>query len=222
MIVRRLKSIDEIQEMLRPFRKVAVIGCAGCYGEGGRDGVARVTEELRERGVDVVATGVTGRQCAWVERAAREGLQGGEAIPSLVRMNGDVEEADALLSLACGVGAQTLTRFAGEKALLPGFNTFFLGRREVDVFREQCVGCGNCIIHLTGGICPVAKCPKSDLNGPCGGVNNGMCEVYPDNACVWMDIYEKLKAAGSLDNLKKIKGPKDFSIRVHPRRLDVR
>jgi hypothetical protein len=181
MIVRRLKSIDEIQEMLRPYRKVAVIGCAGCYGEGGRDGVAKVTEDLREKGVEVVATGVTGRQCAWVEKAASQGVEGEEAIPSLVRMKGDVAEADALLSLACGVGAQTLAKFAGKKSLLPGFNTFFLGRREVSIFKEQCVGCGNCIIHLTEGICPVAKCPKSDLNGPCGGVNNERCEVYPDN-----------------------------------------
>lgn len=221
MIVRRLKSIDEIHEMLRPYSRVTVIGCAGCYGEGGKDGVAKVVERLRERGVDVVATGVTGRQCAWVEKAAKKGLDGEEAIPALVRINGDVSEADALLSLACGVGAQTLARFAGNKALLPGFNTFFLGRREVDVFKEQCVGCGNCIIHLTEGICPVAKCPKSDLNGPCGGVNNAQCEVYPGNSCVWMEIYDKLKAVGRLDNLKKIKDAKDFSIRVHPRRLDV-
>jgi hypothetical protein len=221
MIVRQFKSIGEIEEMLRPYETVAIIGCAGCYGEGGREGVARVEKELRERGVEVVAAGVTGRQCLWVEKAAKKGLQGEKAISELVRVRGDLGKAEALLSLACGVGAQTLAKFTGKKALLPGFNTLFMGRRENPVFKEQCVGCGNCIIHLTEGICPVAKCPKSDLNGPCGGVNNQQCEVYPDRECVWMEIYHKLRAAGRIENLKRIKEAKDFSIRVHPRRLDV-
>lgn len=220
MIVRQLKGIDDIREMLRGYEKVAIIGCAGCYGEGGKDGVSRVAEALREKGVKVVATGITGRQCSWVERAAKEGLQGGEAIARLARGIGEeVRGADVLLSMACGIGAQTLERFAGEKALVPGFNTFFMGRREEAVFQEQCVGCGNCILHLTGGICPVAKCPKSDMNGPCGGVLEGKCEVYPARECVWMMIYDRLKEIGELEKMRKIKGAKDFSIRTHPRRL---
>jgi hypothetical protein len=222
MIVRRLKSIEEIVSMLQPYKGVAIIGCAGCYGEGGKEGVARVAEKLKEKGVEVVATGVTGRQCGWAERAAREGLKGEEAVTKLLRgVKGEVGRAEALLSLACGVGAQTLAGFAGNKALLPGFNTFFMGRREAARFMEQCVGCGNCILHLTAGICPVAKCPKSDLNGPCGGVNEGRCEVYPSRECVWIRIYERLKSVGRLEDMRRIKEAKDFSIRVHPRRLEI-
>lgn len=222
MIVRRLKSMEEIVSMLQPYRKVAVIGCAGCYGEGGREGVARVAGKLREAGIEVVATGVTGRQCAWAERAAREGLKGEEAVARLLRgAGGEVREAEAWLSMACGVGAQTLAEFAGSRALLPGFDTFFMGRREEAQFLEQCVGCGNCILHLTAGICPVAKCPKSDLNGPCGGVRDGKCEVYQGRICVWIRIYRRLKAGGRLEDMRRIKEAKDFSIRTPPRRLDT-
>jgi hypothetical protein len=221
MIVRQLKGIDEICEMLHPYERVAIIGCAGCYGEGKAEEVARVASALKEKGVKVVATGVTGRQCSWVEKAAAKRLRGEEAITRLAK-GVEIEEvrgADVLLSLACGVGAQTLERFADEKDLVPGFNTFFMGRREEAVFQEQCVGCGNCIIHLTGGICPVAKCPKSDMNGPCGGVRNGRCEVYPEKECVWMQIYKKLKEMGELEKMGEINSAKDFSIRTHPRRL---
>ena len=220
MIVRKLKDIDEISKMLGPYKKAAIIGCAGCYGEGGKAGVAMVEEALRKKGIKIVAAGVTGRQCSWVERAAKEELEGDEAIINLARIGEEVRGADVLLSLACGIGAQTLEKFAGEKAIVPGFNTFFMGRREAAVFQEQCVGCGNCILHLTGGICPIAKCPKSDMNGPCGGVLDGKCEVYPGNECVWMMIYWRLKEIGELEKMRKIKGPKDFSIRTHPRRLE--
>jgi hypothetical protein len=222
MIVRQLKDIDEIRRMLGGYKKVAIIGCAGCYGEGGVEGVDRVSLVLRENGVNVVAAGVTGRQCSWVERAREKNLDGDAAIVGLTKgvEVEDISEADALLSLACGVGAQTLEKFAGNRALVPGFNTFFMGRREGASFYEQCIGCGNCILHLTGGICPVAKCPKSDMNGPCGGVRDGRCEVYPDRECVWIQIYQRLKGIGELDKMREIKSPKDFSLRTHPRGLE--
>lgn len=219
MIVRQLKSIEEIREILQ-YEKVAIVGCAGCYGEGGKEGVDNVAKALGEAGVKVVAKGTTGRQCSWAERAASKGLKGDKAIAELAKIDGELSEADVLLSLACGIGAQTLELFAGKRGLVPGFNTFFMGRREDTVFLEQCVGCGNCILHLTGGICPVAKCPKSDMNGPCGGVMDGKCEVYPSQECVWMTIYERLKGLGELDKMRKTKGAKDFSIRVHPRRIE--
>ena len=33
------------------------------------------------------------------------------------------------------------------------------------------------------GICPVIRCPKSILNGPCGGSQKGKCEIDRDLDC---------------------------------------
>jgi|Deesub1362A_J573_1020465.scaffolds.fasta_scaffold00023_213 hypothetical protein len=222
MIVRKLKEVDELQQMLQNYKRVAIIGCAGCYGEGGVKGVKNTAAALRERGINIVAEGFTGRQCAWMEWASEKGLSGEEAITNLAK-NVELEKiksADAFLSLACAVGAQTLLNFVGNRALLPGFNTFLKGRREGEIFKEQCLGCGNCMIHRTGGLCPVTKCPKSDMNGPCGGVRtNGNCEVHPDRECIWLRIYRRLKEIGELDRLKERIPEKDFSLRTHPRTL---
>jgi hypothetical protein len=219
MIVRKFKDSTDICKMVKPYKKAAIIGCGGCYGEGGKPGVLKIEKLIKETGIEVVASGVTARQCTWIERASKKQLNGDDAIITLARTSERIKEADVLVSLACGVGVQSLTHFAGKKAVLPGFDTFFMGLPEGEVFKEQCIGCGNCILHLTGGICPIAKCPKSIMNGPCGGVLDNSCEVYPENNCVWIDIYNRLKDIGELENMKIINNPKDFSIRIHPRSI---
>lgn len=231
MIVRDLKPDAEICEILKPYKRVVIIGCAGCYGEGGATNVENVAKSIGAKGINVVAQGITPRQCAWILRCHEKGLKNkseADIVMELAQSAGkglrkeEVEKADALLSMACGVGAQTIAELAPSKAVIPAFNTKFMGRKEPQYFYEQCVGCGECIIHKTEGICPVTKCPKSDMNGPCGGVHNGKCEVYRDNDCVWMLIYEKLKSSGNLKQLRMRSAPKDFSLRVHPRKLGVK
>ena len=133
-----------------------------------------------------------------------------------------VRTYDLVLSTACGVGVNFLTGLIGEIPVYPGINTSFYGAvPRAGVFTELCGGCGNCILHLTGGICPIVRCAKSLLNGPCGGTNMGKCEVSDQIDCAWSLISERMKQLGKLEKLLEIQPPKDWSTDTHggPRRI---
>jgi ferredoxin len=123
-----------------------------------------------------------------------------------------VEAADAVLSLACGVGVQFASEVFAGKRVLPGLNTRFYGTTEKQgVWSERCAGCGSCVLDRFGGVCPIARCSKSLLNGPCGGSQNGMCEVDQENTpCGWQLIYDRMKALGLLDRLEENQPIKDW------------
>ncbi|HOX29172.1 MAG TPA: methylenetetrahydrofolate reductase C-terminal domain-containing protein, partial [bacterium] len=129
------------------------------------------------------------------------------------RVKEKAAEADVVLSIACGVGVQTIIEVFPEKIVFAGLNTTFYGRpKEPGLFTEYCEGCGSCILNATGGICPIARCSKSLLNGPCGGSENGKCEVDPLNIeCAWHLIHERLKSIGRLDLMEQVSPPKDWS-----------
>jgi len=117
-----------------------------------------------------------------------------------------------VLSLACGLGVQTMNEQFPDKITLPGLNTTFLGQpTEQGVWAERCQACGNCVLALTAGICPIARCSKSLLNGPCGGSNNGQCEIDPKVDCAWQLIYERLKSLDKLGLMTEIQPARDWS-----------
>jgi hypothetical protein len=129
---------------------------------------------------------------------------------------------EAVLSLGCGVGVNFLADRLGSIPVFPGVNTEFFGAAvEPGVWVEMCAGCGNCILHLTGGICPIARCSKSILNGPCGGSQDGKCEISPDVDCGWNLIVERMKKIGTLERLGELIPPRDWSTSRHggPRRV---
>jgi len=134
-------------------------------------------------------------------------------IPEYVeQIRGFVYDYQAILSLACGVGVQYLAEHYSRIPALPGINTAFVGGAEKQgVWSEKCQCCGNCVLHLTGGICPITRCSKSLLNGPCGGSSNGRCEIDPQVPCGWYLIVERLKELGQLDRYLEIIPPKDWS-----------
>ncbi len=223
MIVAERKPLQEIRGFLEEFRRVLVVGCGGCATvclAGGEAEVKVVGSALRiaarkeHLDQEIVEDCVT-RQCepefveAVIERVERDGI-------------------DAVLSLACGVGVNFLAERLGAVPVFPGLNTKFLGATaEPGVWVEMCAGCGNCMLHLTGGICPVARCSKSILNGPCGGSEEGKCEISPDVECGWALIVERMKKLGTLDRLLDITPARDWSSSPHggPRRVireDVR
>ncbi len=90
------------------------------------------------------------------------------------------------------------------------------------MFDERCSLCGECILDKTGGICPVTTCPKGLLNGPCGGTDNGKCEVSPDIECAWVKIYERMKKTDQLEDYRKVLAPKDWSASRKPGTLNTR
>lgn len=190
MIVAEQKSLQEIVESIHGASSVLVVGCGGCVTvclSGGQNEAEILAATLRlQRGVqgtpaNIAATTLE-RQCdkEYVEKLA-ELLEG----------------VDCIVSLACGVGVQFLAEYYPDKYVVPAQNTKFIGgTKEHGVWEERCGLCGECILANTGGICPVIRCSKSIMNGPCGGSSNGKCEVNADIPCVWTLIYEQLKRQG--------------------------
>ena len=205
MIVAEQKPLAEIKAMLNGRQKVLVVGCGTCVTvcfAGGEKEVGILASALRMatrmdgNGIDFDEVTVQ-RQCEW------------EYIDPLA---GRLEDYDALLSLGCGIGVQTLAeRFPGKLAL-PGLNTKFMGLPvEQGLWEERCQACGDCVLDVTGGICPIARCSKQLLNGPCGGSQNGKCEINPETPCAWQLIWERMSALGQLDQLMEVQPPKNWS-----------
>jgi ferredoxin len=209
MIVAERKRIPELVDILRNHKKILVLGCGTCVTvclAGGEREVSIISSALRiaskaqDLGLKVNELTIE-RQCdnAFIEQAA-------EAI----------EKADAVLSLGCGAGVQAIAERYVDKPVYAGLNTQFLGiLEERGVWTEKCVACGACVLHEYGGICPITRCAKHMLNGPCGGSREDRCEVRPDRPCAWQLIYQRLKGIGQLDRLQQIELPKQWSSSIN-------
>jgi ferredoxin len=183
---------------------VLVVGCRSCVAvclAGGEKEVGILAESLRLHsdlaGKDWDVDEVT------LERACEKEF--------VKEMADSMDGPDVIVSLACGVGAQIIHEFCPAVLVVPGVNTVSMGApEEQGVYREKCAGCGDCVLHLTGGVCPVARCSKSLMNGPCGGSQNGKCEIDPDTPCGWDLIYRSLKQQGRLDLMEAVIPPKNW------------
>ncbi|SDU07555.1 MULTISPECIES: methylenetetrahydrofolate reductase C-terminal domain-containing protein [Desulfobacula] len=204
MIVADRKSLPEILAMVENDKKILIIGCKGCVtvcNVGGLKEVeilASVIKIARKKnGNDIeIDTQVLERQCDT------------EYVAGISDTVGDY---DAVVSLACGVGPQFLSEMYKDQTFYPGVNTtFFGGATQHGIWEERCAGCGTCVIHDFGGLCPISRCAKSLMNGPCGGSSNGICEVNKDTVCVWDLIVRKKMEAGKLEDLMGLKGIKNW------------
>jgi ferredoxin len=205
MIVAEQKPLEEIRGLLGEAERVLVVGCGTCvtvcFAGGEKEAgilasMLRMASRIDGRAQDVTHVTVQ-RQCEW------------EYVDPL---KDGVHQADVVLSLGCGVGAQALAERFPDAIVVPGLNTSFLGLpTEQGIWEERCAGCGSCLLGLTGGICPIARCAKQLLNGPCGGSQGGMCEIGKDTPCAWQLIYDRLRAQNRLHMLEQIQPPKDWS-----------
>jgi ferredoxin len=211
MIVAEQKPIQEIQEFLRGRRRVLGLGCGTCVTvclAGGEREVAIVSSALRLAGGPEVVERTIERQCdAEFFAPVRE----------------EIARCDAVLSFACGVGVQLAARLFPDQAIYPALNTKFLGTNDAaGRWSENCLACGDCKLGVFGAVCPMTRCSKSLLNGPCGGSAKGRCEVNPGELeCGWQLIYDRLKALGRLEVLLAVAEPNDWS-KAHdggPRRV---
>jgi ferredoxin len=205
MIVAEQKSIDRIREMLKGYRKVLAVGCGTCVTvcfAGGRKEVGILASSLR------MASGIDGEPLEVDETSVQRQCEK-EFIDPLADL---VADYDAILSLGCGVGVQSLADRFPDKRILPGLNTKFMGGpSEQGVWEERCQGCGSCVLDITGGICPVSRCAKQLMNGPCGGVENGRCEVDESIPCAWCMIWKRMEGLGLRESLMEVQPPKDWS-----------
>jgi len=215
MIVAKQKPLEEIREMIEDYKKVLVLGCGTCTAiclAGGDKEVAVLTSSLR------LADKVSGKDRTFKEHTVERQCEW----EFLDELKEQVKEIDAILSLGCGVGVQTTSERFSEIPVLPGLDTLFMGMPQQErVWVEQCSGCGNCILDQTGGICPITRCTKGLLNGPCGGTNDGKCEVDPEKDCAWTLIYQRLEKQGKLDLMRHYYPPRNFQAVVRPGKVTI-
>ena len=211
MIVGVKKPLAEIQKMVDRYDRLLVAGCDTCVAEcvsGGRKEVAelaaalKMAQRLTGKDVDIREASVD-RQCIH------------EFLLDVVEAADPVQ---AVVSIACGAGVQALAAHLPEIPVFPGLNTLFIGETaERGLWLENCRGCGNCQLGYTGGICPISRCAKRLLNGPCGGASNGLCEINlardydPPVPCAWEQICARLESLGVLDRLFDVKPSMDWS-----------
>lgn len=212
MIVAKRKPLEEILELIKGYKKVLNVGCGTCVAvclTGGEKEVGILNAEIEiarkmdDDPVDIGASTVE-RQCD------REFLEA---------LDGLVGQYDAILSMACGAGIQFLAEKYPDIPVLPAVDTTFIGvNQEAGWYEERCRSCSSCVLGLTGGICPVTMCAKGLYNGPCGGTNQGNCEISKDQPCAWYMIYERLAGQGRLDCIMEISAPVEHKDQV-PRSL---
>ncbi len=216
MIVAEQKPIRELVEMLRGHENVLLAGCATCVAEcavGGEREVETLAPILRmamqlDGNPIQIRTKTLERQCEW------------EFVEELAEI---VPEVDAIMSIACGIGIQALAERFPEVAVYPGVNTSSLAlREEPGLWVARCAACGDCVLGETYGLCPVARCAKSLMNGPCGGTrDNGKCEIDEELDCVWHLIVERARARGEMEALMKVRKAKNWAGSGHggPKRI---
>ena len=199
------KPIEEIIDIVKDFSKILVLGCNECVTvceAGGKKEVGILASTLRMYFLN------QGRE-AKIDEITLERQCDHEYLEEIRDV---IDQYDAVVSLACGVGVQFMAEKYHATPVYPGVNTCFLGATEQrGLWTERCQACGQCILAYTGGICPVSRCAKRLLNGPCGGSTNGKCEISKDVDCAWQLIIDRLKSLGRLDDYEKIFAIKDWS-----------
>lgn len=212
MIISEQKRFEEILASIRTGKSVFIIGCGDCAtscGVGGEKEVSAMAAKFTANGINVSGTVMVDTGCD--ERLIRRDLK-----------KSTLSVDDVILVLACGSGVQAVSSIVSND-VVPGLNSLFLGKiKNLTSFDQVCSMCGDCILAHTGNICPITRCPKKLLNGPCGGSSEGKCEVNRDNDCAWTLIYERLKKLDKLDYLRSYQPPKDNSKLVAKNRYFTR
>jgi len=206
MIVVTQKPLDEILDFTSPYDSILIAGCDGCTQPPRGLREAQTLSQLLELGGKLrnkdftFKVTTTAKQC--------------DSYLTASMLKPQTDGVEAVLSLACGAGVQTVAELFPELPVFPTQNTHFIGveDREGGTLEERCIGCGDCLLTQTGGICPVARCSKGLLNGACGGSKNGKCELDPEKDCAWTLIYERLKKQGKLELLKEFRPPRDYQL----------
>ena len=205
MIVAHRKNIQELKAALAEYRKILVLGCGTCVTvclAGGEREVGMIASALR------IAFRLDGQEHEVVEATIERQCEN-QFIEDALK---EIQEADAVLSLACGAGVQAIAERFPAKPVYAGVDTKFIGiLQEQGIWTEKCIACGKCVLGSFGAVCPLTRCSKGQLSGPCGGAVDGKCEVSPDMDCGWQLIYDRLKALGQLDRLLELTPLTDWS-----------
>ena len=210
--ITKQKSIEDIQESLKELDKIFVVGCGTCTTmtkTGGVDQVEEMKEHLLEMGKRVTGSTIIPTACDdMTEEAMKENDQ-------------FIRSTDAVLSMSCALGVHRMSLSLGIP-VIPAVDTLFIGVEETPgYFREACDQCGQCLLGETAGVCPITACHKGLVNGPCGGTNDGKCEVDKEKDCAWTLIYNRLKEQGRLDLMHHYQPPRNHHTTLRPRSVKI-
>lgn len=217
MIVTKKKPIEDILKALGTSKKIFIVGCGECAATcktGGEKEILEMKAVLEANGKEVTGWAMPGAPCV----ASQTKLH-------FAKNKKMIDDTEAFLVLACGLGAQSvLENDRLKRPVFVGCDTMFGSTLDATGhgFFERCAMCGECVLNITGTICPVTRCAKGLLNGPCGGSNKGKCEVDKNKDCAWILIYNRLKELNKLDDLKKVKPAKDYSKVIRPREVVIK
>ncbi len=213
MIITEQKPLQQIIDSLRGYTKIFLVGCGECATTcktGGEAEVLKMKAQLEEQGKIIVGSSIPSAPCIAAQIKTE-----------LAKNAKALREAEAILVLACGLGVQSVkdNDRLGLMAL-PACNTLFGAVMDAQGnFYEKCSLCGECVLDITAGVCPITLCAKGLLNGPCGGMDKGKCEVDKDNDCAWVLIYKELEKRKKLESLKKVNPAKDYKKTTKPHKL---
>ncbi len=214
MIVAQQKPLEETRRMIAPYPRGLIVGCGTCMtvcDAGGEREVSYLRNALQ------VAQARSGDEThTFSEYTLKRQCE-----PEFVDLLADkIGEVDAILSLGCGIGVQAIAERFLDIPVLPGVNTSFMGMaKELGVWDERCAACGDCRLEDTAGICPITRCTKGILNGPCAGTKNGKCEASKDADCAWILIYKRLERLQQLDKMRRYYPPRNFRAIPRPKKL---
>jgi ferredoxin len=210
--ITRQKPFDEIKEQLDGLDRVFIIGCGTCATmtkTGGIDQVLDMKERLQEAGKRVTGWMVIPTACDEMTSVA------------MAEHNRAIENSSCILAMPCALGVHRISLYIN-RPVIPALDTLFIAVEDTPGnFHEVCTQCGQCVIGETAGICPITTCHKGLVNGPCGGTNNGKCEIDPEKDCAWTLIYERLREQGRLDLMRKYHPPRDFQVTPRPKMVKI-
>jgi hypothetical protein len=210
--ITKQKPFEEIKQQLDGLDRVYIAGCGTCSTmtkTGGKEEVVEMRKRLQELGKLVTGWIVIPTACDEMTEVA------------IKENNGAIQNAACILVMACALGVHKLGTYI-DKPVIPALDTLFIGVEDgPGCFQEVCAQCGQCILGETAGVCPLTACHKGLLNGPCGGTNNGKCEVDKEKDCAWALIYQRLKEQGRLDLMRKHHSPRDYNVAPRPRTIRI-
>ncbi len=214
MIIAEQKPLDEIRRMIAPYEKVLIVGCGTCVtvcDAGGEREVSFLHNALR------LAQAKSGDE----PHTFSEYTLKRQCDPEFLDLLTDrVTDVDAVLSLGCGIGVQAIAERLPDIPVLPGVNTSFMGMtKESGIWDERCAACGECRLDDTGGICPITRCTKGILNGPCAGMKNDKCEANKEIDCAWALIYRRLERLQQLEKMRRYYPLRNFRAIPRPKRI---
>ena len=211
--ITKQKSFEEIQQLLEGQNHIYIIGCGTCTTmtkTGGTDEVLDMIQKLLDAGKLVTGWTVISTACDEMTET------------SLSNNKTALGNADAILVMSCALGVCKVSSYIN-KQVIPALDTLFIGlESEPGNFQEACAQCGQCVLGYTAGICPITACHKSLVNGPCGGTNNGKCEVDKEKDCAWTLIYERLRDQDRLGLMKKYHPARNFQVVLRPRTVNLK